>query len=198
MKKIPTISIPKQQKPVAAKKKAKGKAKTKRGPRLPVMVGAPPLGSTPPDILDTRPKKRIVKLESGAEVAVVEVPKVAPPPPPTPAKEVVLTGRMVQGRTCTWLGDLGYAVDDANGQPRCPHCNGELLNAPDPEITRMGNRLFELGTYDPLPSHTAMPRPHPGYMEFVAWLQKQRCYPTIEDAALVYRKATGKTVDPTA
>lgn len=200
--KIPTIAIPKAQKAVKSKKAAKPRTKAKRKPRLPVMVGQPPMDATPPDIRDTRPTRPVPDERLGDPQALDHAaPKVVTPKPVSAKPAVQRTGRIVQGQTCTWLGDLAETGDDPENpyKPVCPHCGGSLINSGDQELTRMQNRLYELGTYEIPRSEKDQtpPRPHPNFVDFVSWMREQpTCWPSAEEAALDYRAATGKIVDP--
>lgn len=198
--KIPTVTIPQQPKKAVKKKTAVKPKKSKPGR----IIGHPPMDAMPPDIRDSRPVKTI-KMESGTEVNVHKVKgsKVATPQASvTPAKrDVVMTGRIVQGQTCTWLGDLGEAGDDPSNPeiPVCPYCSGKLVHAGDQELARMGNRLYELGSYEVLPSDKDQTpaRAHPNYVDFVAWMKtKPTCWSTVEEAAFDYQSETGKVCNP--
>lgn len=203
--KIPTITVPPQpQKAAKSKKKDATKGKSKKA-KLGRVIGHPPMDATPPDIQDTRPKLAPKTSERLGEPGALDhaAPKVVSPQAPvTPAKRnVVMTGRVVQGQTCTWLGDLGEAGDDPSNpeRPVCPYCGGGLIHAGDQELARMQNRLYELGTYEiPLSERDQTPaRPHPNFVDFVDWMKKQpTCWSSTEEAALDYRAATGKVVDP--
>jgi hypothetical protein len=205
--KIPTITVPQQaQKAAKSKNRVASKGKGKKI-KLARIIGHPPMDSVPPDIQDTRPK---IKLKPRSQERMGDLdaldhaaPQVARPQAPvTPAKRnVVMTGRIVQGQSCTWLGDLGEAGDDSENPeiPVCPHCGGKLVHAGDQEVVRMGNRLYELGAYEVMPSDRDQTpaRPHPNFVDFVAWMKDQpKCWPSAEDAALDYTQATGKICDP--
>lgn len=188
---IPTIRIE-----AKAKKPAKAKVKAKKQPK-PRTVGAPPLDATPPEIKDTRPKAKPIPVATPEPAKpVTEAPKAIPAQPKqVPAKNVPLTGRMVQGLNCTWLGDMAEAGGDPNGQPLCPYCNSPLLTAMDMATIVLGVKAYELGAYD---SVNPPPRPHPGYVAFFDWMHKSgKCYPSIVAAAAEYEAQTGNKVDPT-
>lgn len=191
---IPVVSLPPQpHKARRTKKPSKAKVKAKKQSKLP-QIGEPPIDQAPPDFRD-RPQKANLRLGEPRALETA-APQVTPPPKPPepPAKPVVtMTGRMVMGQSCTWLGDLGEAPDNEQGQPCCPYCKGVLIEAGPPEQIRLGMINYELGQYD---SVNPPPRPHPGYTMFTDWMRKQpRCWPTGEEAASDYAIATGRKVD---
>jgi hypothetical protein len=207
-KRVPVVKVP------AAKGKD-GKGKSKRWAK-PASTSIPPSTMTPPAIQDTRPLP-VQSAPQPPSVPLTPVPAPAaqtPLPSPTktngqgqpgpaqtathaqsrPEVEVVMTGRLVQGSTCTWIGDLAESVDDASGVPVCPHCKGRLLTLPPAETVMTGVDAYERGEYT---SINPLPRPHPGYRGLVEWMRKQpKCYATIEAAAEEYEADTGMRVDP--
>lgn len=196
------------------KSKAQGKrgGKTRTPARLGEQVGAPPTDMTPPHIEDTRP----VHAPSPNEPVHAPQPDVAPStdlrgvtPTQTEASrraktegEIAgsgpATGPLLQGASCTWIGRASQANEDmATRQLLCPHCSGRLIQLSGDERTlQLGFEAWELGAY-PSADHAHPPRPHPGYRGLVTWMRGQTaCWPTIEQAAGAYFKATGNNVDP--
>ena len=187
------------------KARVKGKGKGKRAkksvaPRLDQV----PVAMAPPPMPDSRPvpvKEPVAETKpSVAGPALAETTADIPVRPVVPKDKTVtpttVDTRLVQGATCTWIGPLEAAPDSPdNGQPVCPHCGGHLLTSPDRATIELGLEQFELGAYE---SVNPPPRRHPGYRDLVHWMMEHgsKCWPTIEEAAVAYQEATGKSVDP--
>jgi hypothetical protein len=196
------------------KKGTKTKAKSKKAKRAKRAKSAPdltqvPASMAPPPMEDSRPvpvpepgkdAPSVAAEALGAEPRTDAAVKVQPVSAGKAASKPVTSAmtvdtRLVQGATCTWIGPLDAAPDSPdNGQPVCPHCKGHLLTSPDRATIELGLEQFELGAYEAI---NPPPRRHPGYKELVHWMMDQdQCWDTIENAAVAYREATGKTVDP--
>lgn len=191
-----------------AKGKRGAKARTPaRATQLGRQVGAPPTDMTPPMIDDTRPVHKhgdpatagtgTPNVPVGADADVRDS-ATASAPTPRVEQAVSVSGPLMQGASCTWIGRSSQANEDmATDQLLCPHCSGRLIQlSGDEKSLQLGFEAWELGVY-PSADHTHPARPHPGYRGLVAWMRNQSaCWPTIEQAAVSYRQATGYNVDP--
>lgn len=215
-----TKAKPKSKAKKAVKPKAKAKArpksktskKAKRGKRAAPETSTVPATMAPPAMEDTRPTRG--KMTQKTETLTPETPtpstrtqtETGPTDEQTRTKTKTIpstgtdtstpTGTLVQGVSCTWIGDLSLCPTDKDDIPVCPSCNGRLIYTPDRHTMELGFDQFELGAYPPTP--TAKPRPHPGYTGFMQWLMQQaeHCWPNIQDAADAYLTETGRKVDP--